>query len=71
MAVEIRELLVRTTIESSDPKPAKKESPSSDEKEKEESAAPAQGPNSKLREQVLRDCVNMIMDNLSSFTKER
>lgn len=70
MAVEIRELLVRTTIEGSEPKAAKPAAGGSDESGT-PAPAPASPKNDKMRDQLLKECVSMIMDNISSFTKER
>lgn len=70
MAVEIRELLVRTTIEGSEPKAAKSTANGASEGSTPAPAEPSPK-NDKMRDQLLKECVNMIMDNISSFTKER
>lgn len=68
MPIEIRELLIRTTIESSDP--TKKPEAESGEK-KAASEPPAMPKNNKIKEQLVKECINAIMDNFSAFNKER
>ena len=73
MPVEIRELLVRTTIESGDTKPGAG-APSAGAAG-ESTPAPAPSPkkndNARAQERLLKECVNMIMYNLSSYSAER
>lgn len=68
MPIEIRELLIRTTIESND---ATKKPATGSGEAKSETAASPNAEKGKLKEQLVRECVNVIMDNLSSYNKER
>lgn len=68
MPIEIRELLIRTTIESTDPT---KKPETGDGEKKKESEPPAIPKNNKMKEQLVKECINAIMDNFSAFNKER
>jgi|GEM_PF-2055852 len=66
MPVEIRELLIRTTIESSEPKPGAPASP--------EGGGSTPGNKSeqgRLHARLVKECVNQVMDSLATVTRER
>ncbi len=71
MPVEIRELLVRTTIESGGGAKQGAGAPATGEGTPAPAASPAKNDGARAQERLLKECVNMIMDNLSSFTRER
>jgi hypothetical protein len=72
MPVEIRELLVKTTIEGGEAKKPGASAPGTGSAEGGTPApSPAKNDNARAQERLLKECVNMIMDNFSSFTKER
>ena len=67
MPVEIRELFIKTTIEGSEPRKA---SPTTEG----QATAPApesSQPGQKNNDRIVKECINIIMDNLSSYSKER
>lgn len=74
MPVEIRELLIKTTVEGSGPKKPAENPEAATEGVAEEpkpAASPKEEGQSKMRERILKECLNLVMDNFSSLNKER
>lgn len=70
MPVEIRELLIKTTVEGTGPqKPKDPEAKESGESTPE--ASDKKEEKNKAKERILKECLNLVMDNFSSITKER
>lgn len=67
MPVEIRELFIKTTIEGSE---ARKASPNA-EGQTTTPAPESSQPGQKNNDRIVKECINIIMDNLSSYSKER
>ncbi|TND02429.1 MAG: hypothetical protein FD123_4102 [Bacteroidetes bacterium] len=69
MPVEIRELLIKTTVEGSGPV-KEGANPAA-----EGGSAPKTGGDkteqNKMKDRLLKECLNLVMDNFSSITKER
>ena len=66
MPVEIRELIIKTTVEST--------GATADADAKKTPGAGGGAVTSdkgKMKEQLVKECLNIIMDNFSSFNKER